>query len=281
MHKYCAKNINFFDLLIKPKQSKLDVTDKKGNKQSLNVVDIFYIECKSTNNSDSEDRDIKKIHFCHPIDMNGKLVKSFEWKTRETFKTIFDKTGTNTFIQINKSTIVRSVLIQGRDSLWKNLQVIGFNSMTILEPEKLETLKLPIGRTYVPKIKKIIDAINLIEIKNSNQENAQDFIYINPTKIIFIQFTNELKKIHLDTPIYSSDIKRFEINWYTRMNAEELYLYFKKCLDQINRNTFVNLSFVRNDIKKGDKMVLLKSNNKKFHLNLSPIYYQKLIKSNY
>jgi hypothetical protein len=279
MHKNCAEStLTIYDLLVRPDKT-ISVIDKKGNEYKIKEIDIFYIECKNSDKNNKDKRDIKIIYLCYPTEINNRVLKSIEWRTILSLTKIIEKLGEHGFVQINKKTIVRSLLIQGRDSDWKYIQIIGYNGMNILEPEKYQTKELPIGRIYKDSVIKTIKALSLIETKNFNSSDALDLIYVNPINIIYIQFTKEVKTIYLSNPYSSSGRNCFEVTWKNRMSAQETIKYFKiNSLVQVNRNIIINLYCVVGKFGSYQKIVTVRYNNlieKSFKVGKN--YYQKII----
>lgn len=279
MLKNCAESSNtFFDLLINPNKS-IIIKDKKGNEYELKENNILFIECKKSNKNDKDNRDIKIVHLCYPIEINNNKHFLIEWRTKLTLAEIIEKLGFHVFLQISKTTIVRSVTIQGRDSSWKYIQLIGYNSIEILNPEKYITKELPIGRKFKDVIKKTIEALNLIEIKNYHGNDVPDLIYINPINIIFIEITKEVKIIHSINPYSLGNRNHFEVIWNSRLSAEEMINYFKvNSLVQVNRNIIINLYYVVGDFDSYQNLVTVRYNNLiENTFKVGKNYYQKIL----
>lgn len=276
MHNNCSEKIGFFDLLVDPQKS-FPIKDKKGNEYLIKAIDIFYIVCKESDKYQKYKRDIKTIYFCSPIVINGKLQQSFDWYTKKSLDCIVDELGVNTFVQINKRTIVRSVLIQGRDSAWKNIQLIA-NDTNTLSNTKWQSKKLALGRKYKSSIVKVFNIINLIEVKNNNGIDELDVLFINPVDIVYIELSKQERIIHLNKPFYNNGINCYQVKWKSRLKVTEMVNYFHyDNIVQSNRNTIINLNYIVGNLQQHQDLVQLTTDNKTFIGFKMPEQYYKMI----
>jgi len=277
MHNNSSEDISFYDLLVDPAKT-IPIKDKKGSEYCIKAIDIFYIECKESDKNQKDNRDIKIIHFCNRIDFYGRLLQSFEWYTKQPLCSIVEELGVNTFVQINKRTIVRTVLLQGRDSAWKNIQIIGINP-NYLSRNRWHPKKISVGRKYKTSIETVLKIINLVEVRNINGNDVSDVLFINPVDIVYIELSKYERVIHLNKPYYNNGNNCYEIIWKSGFKAAEIIKYFRyNSIVQSNRNTLINLNYIVGNLPQYQKVIQLTTDNKSFiKLDLTEKYYKKIL----
>jgi hypothetical protein len=251
MHSFCSESILWLiEHQVKPGE-KTVVKDPKDNECEVEILDIFYVEFREKN--------CKYLHLSRPYVIGEAKKLQIEWKTGMTLSEIISYLGETYFIQINKRTIVRTVSIQGRDSDWKYLQIVGLNRFAS-DNQKWISKKIKLGRKYKDQIIDILCRFSRIEIKSDNGSDAIDLIYINPLDIIYIELSKNEKTIHLNKPFAKNDLNCYEIKWKTRLNADGILNYLEiNNFTQVNRFQIINLDYLTNyQIEEGQKEVQIR-----------------------
>jgi hypothetical protein len=271
MHSFCSESILWLiEHQVKPGE-KTVVKDPKDNEYEVEILDIFYVEFREKN--------CKYLHLSRPHLIGGAEKLQIEWKTGMTMNEIISYLGEAYFIQINKRTIVRTLSIQGRDSDWKYLQIVGLNRFAP-DNQKWISKKIKLGRKYKDQIIDILCRFSRIEIKSDNESDAIDLIYINPLDIIYIELSKNEKTIYLNKPFAKNGMNCFEIKWKTRMNAVEILEYLEiDSFEQINRFCIINLLCVpdTNFVKGKNKLSLKMHNNSLKVMGIGKSYLEKLL----
>jgi hypothetical protein len=249
-----------------------DEIEIKNENGELILVKFYLLRC-----IEYIDKDTKKVVLItipELFEMPGEIL----WKTRLSLKEILKlliknpKNDIPWFVQINSKTIARSLYISGRDSKWEYIQLTdAYNN------HKFKPIEFKLGRKHIPQIKKIISFMVRIEMESSFRGDCPDVIFINPIDIIYIEISKQTKIVFLSKPVLKANKLCFEVNWNTRLSAEEIKMQFSDFLIQVNRNLLVCIShIVTDEILSSNSLELRLRDNSIKKIQISKAYIDKL-----
>jgi hypothetical protein len=219
-------------------KDEIEIKNENGELIKVKVYHLRYIEYI--------DKDTKKVVLISQPELK-EMPREILWKTRLSLEEIINflvsiKGEVLRFVQINSKIIARSLYISGRDSKWEYIQLSDAYNNLIYKPKEFK-----IGRKYIPQIKKIISLLVRIEIENSFKGDCPDIIFVNPLDVICIEINKQTKIVFLSKPFLIANKLCFEVNWNTRLSANEIINQFSEFLIQVNRKLLVCVSHIVED----------------------------------
>ncbi len=249
-------------------KDEIEIKNENGELIKIKIFHIRYIKYI--------DKDTKKVILItlpELLEMQSEIL----WKTRLsmneiTKQLVSPKNQMLRFIQVNSKIIARSLYISGRDSKWEYIQLTDVYNSHIFKP-----VEFKLGRKYIPQIKKIISFMVRIEMENNFKGDCPDIIFINPVDVICIEISKQTKIVFLSKPFLKANKLCFEVNWNTRLSAEEIMKQFSDFLIRVNRNLLVCIShIVKDDILTSNSLKLRLRDNSIKTIQVSKAYSWKI-----